>query len=146
MVVTFCGHRQVEDKEQVALWLRQTLEKLIEEGADVFYLGGKGAFDLLAAQNVHALRQRHPAIRTVLVLPYLNHPLHETEKRLYDETLYPPLESVPPRYAIVRRNEWMVKSADVLVAYVRYGWGGAARTLESAIRAGKRVESFIAGV
>ena len=37
------------------------------------------------------------------------------------------------------RNEWMVDSADVVVAYVTHEWGGAAKTLEYARRCGKRV-------
>ena len=50
----------------------------------------------------------------------------------YDETVYPPLESVPRRYAILRRNEWMVRRSDVIVAYVLHSWGGAAKTLDYA--------------
>ena len=30
------------------------------------------------------------------------------------------------KFAISRRNEWMVDQADVVVAYVTHGWGGAA--------------------
>lgn len=139
MIVTFCGHRQVENREQTELWLTETLEQLIAEGADTFYLGGKGAFDLLAANTLQKLKKQHPAVRSVLVLCYLNQPLHETERVLYDETLYPPLESVPPRFAMARRNLWMAEHADVLVAYVKHDWGGAANTLQHARKKGKRI-------
>ena len=57
----------------------------------------------------------------------------------YDETLYPRLESVPRRFAISRRNEWMVQESDAVVAYVTHGWGGAAKTLEHARRKKKNV-------
>ena len=139
MIVTFCGHRQVEDSEEVACRLNKMLEMLTAEGADVFYLGGKGEFDRLAARVLHTLKQRHPHIRSVLVLSYLNQPLHETERELYDETLYPPLESVPKRFAIARRNVWMAEQADVLVAYVRCPYGGAAAMLQCARRRNKRI-------
>ena len=33
-------------------------------------------------------------------------------------------ENVPPRYAIVRRNEWMVRESDVVISGVTHGWGG----------------------
>ena len=46
------------------------------------------------------------------------------------------LENVPPKYAIIRRNEWMVDKADLLLAYITYGWGGAARTYRYAKRKG----------
>jgi len=143
MIVTFCGHRQVNEREQVALWLTETIKMLIKEGANTFYLGGKGAFDLLAAQILRIQKKQNPFICSVLVLSYLNQTLHETEKELYDETLYPPLEGVPLRFAIVRRNQWMAEHADVLVAYVQHDWGGAAAMQRHAQRKKKRVIQFL---
>ena len=58
---------------------------------------------------------------------------------LYDEAIYPPLEDVLPRFAIVKRNEWMVRQADLVLAYVVVSFGGAAKTLEYARRKGKPV-------
>ena len=69
-------------------------------------------------------------------MPYLDRTFNEG---LYDDSTYPPLEEVPRRYAISRRNEWMVDQADVVVAYVDHGWGGAAKTLEYAKRKNKRI-------
>lgn len=73
------------------------------------------------------------------MLPYLNSSMPTEE---YDETVYPPLESVPKRFAISRRNEWMVQECDTIVAYVTHGWGGAAKTLEYARRKKKRIISY----
>jgi hypothetical protein len=56
------------------------------------------------------------------------------DESLYDGTTYPPLEEVPPKFAISKQNEWMVDQADVVVAYVTHGWGGAAATLQYAER------------
>lgn len=82
------------------------------------------------------MKNANPHIRLVLVLPYLNSSMI-TEG--YDETLYPPLESVPRRFAISRRNEWMVMESDAVVAYVTHGWGGAAKTLDYARRKKKNI-------
>lgn len=49
MNVTFCGHAQVVQIEQVTEWLYTITQVLIEQGATTFYLGGYGAFDNLAA-------------------------------------------------------------------------------------------------
>ena len=49
-----------------------------------------------------------------------------------------PLETVPPKFAIVRRNAWMIDKSDLLIACVKYSWGGAAKTLEYAKR--KRIK------
>lgn len=59
-------------------------------------------------------------------------------KELFDEIVCPPLESVPPRAAIVRRNFWMVERADAVVACVIFG-GGAAKTLSYAVKKNKPV-------
>lgn len=124
------------DSERVAQWIRIVCTDLIAEGADEFYLGGYGHFDYMCADVLRALKKVHPHIRLVLVLPYLNSNML-TDR--YDETVYPPLESVPKRFAISRRNEWMVCESDVVVAYVLRGFGGAAKTLDYAHRKKKRI-------
>lgn len=136
MLVTFCGHKEVSDPDRVRAWLALCLERLIQEGAAEFYLGGYGEFDRLAASMVWSLKEKYAAVRSVLVLPYLD---RLPDGEYYDLTTYPPLENVPRRYAILRRNEWMVQAADVVVAYVLHDWGGAARTLDYARRKKKRI-------
>ena len=140
MIVTFCGHSEVSHAEEVRLWLLKTVEHLIVEGADMFYLGGYGAFDLLAASAVRQMKPRYPHIQSILVLPY---PDRKISAGTYDDTVYPPLETVPKRFAIVHRNRWMTDRSDVLLAYVLHSWGGAAKMLAYAERKGKRVLRFL---
>lgn len=139
MRVTFCGHAEIAQPEAVQCWLSKTINLLIEQGADTFYLGGYGAFDCMAAKTVWELKRSRPDIRSVLVLPYLE---HSVSTAAYDSTVYPSLEHVPRQYAIIKRNEYMVKWADVVLAYVLYSWGGAARTLAYATRKKKRIIQF----
>ena len=55
-------------------------------------------------------------------------------------TVFPEgLESVPPRYAIDRRNRWMLDRSDYVVTYVRNPYGGAAKYKELAIKKHKTV-------
>lgn len=136
MRITFCGHKDVFDRDCVEQWLRQVCTDLIIQGADEFFLGGYGHFDYMCASVLRELKKTHPHIRLVLVLPYLNSTMIADG---YDETVYPPLESVPKRFAISRRNEWMVRESDVVVAYVIRGFGGAAKTLDYARRKKKTI-------
>lgn len=129
MIVTFCGHSKVDQPEDVSAWLDRILPSLIEGGADTFYLGGYGAFDRLAEGAVRRQKKTYPHIEMILVLAYLN---RNADAARYDRTTYPSLEKVPPRYAIVKRNEWMVRESDVVISGVTHSWGGAARTLEFA--------------
>ena len=138
-VVTFCGHGEFYGDEEVKRWLRETVEALILRGADDFLLGGYGGFDICAASVVWELKKKYPAIRSTLVLPYLDRAMN-AEK--YDGTLYPPLEMVPRRFAVIKRNEFMVDEADIVVAYVTHGWGGAAATLAYAKRKKKEIINY----
>ena len=47
----------------------------------------------------------------------------------YDEIIYPEIDSVPLKFAISKRNEWMVKQADYVIGYVCTHYGGAYKTL-----------------
>lgn len=136
MIVTFCGHSQITNPETVSAWLHTVIHHLILQGADTFYLGGRGMFDQLAASVLRQQQKTYPQIRMILVLAYLR-PGQNSDG--YDGTLYPPLESVPLRYAIVKRNQWMARTADILVACVLYDWGGAASMLRYAQQTGKKI-------
>lgn len=139
MTVTFFGHAEIAQSDNLRSWLISTIEPLILDGADTFYLGGYGSFDSLAATVLRELKKTYPHIQLVLVLAYLN---RNTDTSGYDSTLYPELEEVPPRFAISKRNERMVDLSDVVVAYVTHGWGGAAKTLEYAKRKRKVIHCF----
>ncbi len=136
MIVMFCGHKEISEPDKLRRWLEETVETLIQRGADTFYLGGYGAFDRLAANVVWSKKRLYPSVQSVLVLPYLDRAVDATD---YDGTIYPPLENVPRRFAISRRNEWMVDHSDVVVAYVIHEWGGAATTLRYAKRKHKEI-------
>ena len=139
MIVTFCGHSKIYQTGDFSKWLDIILPSLIEGGAAIFYLGGYGDFDSLTAAAVRRQKAVYPHITAILVLAYLN---RETDTSRYDDTTYPPLENVPPRYAIVRRNEWMVRESDVVISGVTHGWGGAAKTLDYARRKQKIIFQF----
>lgn len=139
MTVAFCGHRNIANPEIVKEWLRQVVDQLIDNGADTFYLGGYGQFDSLAASIIYDLKQQYPLIRSVLVLPYLD---RQYSLESYDETLYPPIETVPRRFAILKRNEYMIKESDIVVAYVQYSYGGAYTAWQYAKRKGKTIIDY----
>ena len=129
MIITFCGHDNISDINSVREWLCSLFDQFKHEENVICYLGGYGGFDRLAASVVRQKQKANPSVQAVLIIPYLNRQYDESG---YDYTLFPPLESVPPRYAIRKRNEWMVAQADIVIAYVTHGWGGAAKTLEYA--------------
>lgn len=139
MIVTFCGHGDTIGSEPLRKWLRLTIAELIEQGANLFYHGGYGSFDRLSAVAVWEAKNTHPNITSILALPYLD---RKVSAEYCDFTVYPELERVPRRFAISKRNEWMVDIADTVVAYVTHDWGGAATTLSYAQRKQKNILNY----
>ena len=138
MTATFCGHKDIAGEQKIAILLEENLQELISEGVISFLLGGYGSFDLLAALVLKNLKTEHPNIQRILVIPYMD---REYNHELYDGSVYPPIEGVPKRFAILRRNEWMIEQSDVVITYVTHDWGGASTTLEYAKKKGKKIIS-----
>lgn len=150
MIITFCGHRDFQSNaDMMQKLVLELLSRAEQTDALLCYSGGYGGFDRFAAYCVKQVQKEAANIRNCLVIPYLTVVLQKETKEYgnyFDEVIYPPLENVPPRYAIIRRNEWMIDRADLLIAYVTHGWGGAAKTIRYAKRKGIEIlnmsESF----
>ena len=143
MTITFCGHSNFSFDNTVKEKLRELLLQEIRKNlACKFYLGGYGDFDSLCLNILKEIKADFPTIELLFITPYLddNYSKLETAKLYYDGIIYPPLENVPRRFCISKRNEWMVDEADLVIAFVKYSWGGAAKTLEYAKR--KKVDFF----
>lgn len=137
MIITFCGHSNCLFSDEEKDELKQLLIKEIRKNPTCkFYLGGYGDFDSLCLRTLRELKIVFPNIELLFITPYLdsNYSKLEFAKYHYDNVIFPPLESVPRKFAILKRNEWMVDSADLVIAYVKYSWGGAAKTLKYAKR------------
>lgn len=138
MTCTFFGHRDAPSKIEGTI--RETIERLILEGVTCFYVGNNGNFDSMVHRQLKQLREKYPHIRYYVVLAYMPTEQSEFDVTDYSETIYPEgLESVPPRFAISKRNRWMVEKSDIVVTYVKYSTGGAAQAKKLAERKGKRV-------
>ena len=137
MTITFCGHSNCLFSDEEKEKLKQLLIKETRKNPTCkFYLGGYGDFDSLCLRTLRELKKEFQDIELIFITPYLdkNYSKLEFAKYHYDDIIFPPLESVPRKFAILKRNEWMVDSADLVIAYVKYSWGGAAKTLEYAKR------------
>ena len=121
----FFGHREVTHNIRDKLTV--VIEKLITE----FYVDNQGQFDSMVYSVLKELKAKYPQIRYTVVLAYMP---DEHIKELYGEdTLYPDgLETVPKRFAISKRNDWMIRQSEVAVCYVHKITGGAAKFREKA--------------
>lgn len=135
-VCTFFGHRECPEAVKEALY--HTVEKLIGQGVDTFYVGNQGRFDAYVRGTLRRLSVVYPHIHYSVVLAYLPQKPNSAED--YTDTIYPEgLETALPRFAIEHRNRWMLKQADHVVCYTPYSWGGAYKFAQQARKQGKVV-------
>jgi hypothetical protein len=129
---TFFGH-QIINKNIKELLMCQVENLITEYGVNIFYVGNNGQFDHLVAAVLRELKSRHPQISYSIVLAYLPEREKEHNQLSYTETIYPEgLEDTPPRFAISKRNKWMVQQSEYVIAYVEHSFGGAAQFTEYA--------------
>lgn len=111
--------------------LKDAVMRLVEVGVDTFYVGNQGRFDAQVRRVLSKL-----CVRYAVVLAYLP----KAANGELGDTMFPEgLELVHPRFAIDRRNRWMLERSEYVVTYVRHGWGGAANFAALAERQGKQI-------
>ena len=133
----FFGHREVT--HNIKDKLIAIIEKLItEDGVTDFYVGHQGQFDSMVFYVLKELKAKYPKIRYTVVLAYMP---DEHIKDVYgNDTLFPDgMENVPKKYAISKRNDWMIQQSGFAVCYVHKITGGAAKFREKAEKKGLRI-------
>ena len=136
MIVSFFGHSVFSESLSLKHRLLDVLEETILDSPVTFLLGMKGLFDSFAFSCCLHFKNAHPHVKIACVLAYLNEQI--TDER-FDEYIYPPLETVPPRIAILKRNAWMVKESDFLITYVDHSFGGAYQAFSHAVKLKKKI-------
>lgn len=127
----FFGHRYTS--EAIKPRLTEAITKLTDEiGIEDFYVGNQGSFDSLVISILKELAVSNPKIRYSIVLAYLP---AEHSAVCDENTLYPEgMESVPKRFCIARRNDWMIDHSKYVICYVKHITGGAAQFMKKAQR------------
>ena len=145
MIITFFGHSSIASGQVVGEIVKDVIRKNTSPSETIsFYLGGYGDFDELCASACRELKKEYIRTELVYITPYMDEreqrKIIELQKRgLYDTSIYPPIEGIPLRLAILKRNEWMIRNSDVIIAYITHNFGGAYKGVEYAKRIGKRV-------
>ena len=133
----FFGHREVT--HNIREKLTAIIESLItEDNVTEFYVGHQGQFDNMAYSVLKELKSNYQHIRYTVVLAYM--PDSYIKEVYGEDTLFPNgMESVPRRFAISKRNDWMIQHSSFAICYVYKITGGAAKFREKAEKKGLRV-------
>ena len=144
MKITFFGHRSIILNEEHVKQIRQVIEESISLSEKTEFLcGGYGDFDNACTQTAREVKKIYPNCYIHFVTPYITPTVQSKnsdmiKQNLYDEIIYPPIEHIPPRFAISYRNKWMVENADFIIFFVKRESGGAYDMLKYAKRKNKK--------
>lgn len=138
MICTFFGHRDTPKEAEPHLYT--ALAYLIRnKGVDLFYVGNNGSFDFMVQKTLNKLKLDYPNIRYFVVLAYMPRK-HTAFEHNFKNSIYPEgMENTPPKYAIIKRNKWMIDKSDFVVTYVKSPVGGAAQFKSLAEKKNKTV-------
>lgn len=136
---TFFGHR--DTPESVRYDLKKVLIDLIEnEGVSIFYVGHNGRFDSMVLSELKLFSTVYRHIHYFLVIEGI--PVGKPDFGVTEEHLLLPdfiIGNTPEKFAIDRRNGWMVNQSDYVVTYVWKAAGGARKFKERAEKKNKTV-------
>ena len=133
----FLGHRNC--RGEIKPQLAQAIEMLIKDkGVTRFFVGTQGSFDKLAYKVLCEIEKSYP-IQIFVVLAYLNQPSYEKD---YDpqKTIFPDiLTKTPPRFAIKRRNSFMIDYSEYVIAYLNEPYSNTHNLIIEAIKKKKTI-------
>ena len=132
MTCTFMGHKDCpfSVKER----LEGVILELIAKGVNRFFVGNNGNFDYLVQETLSKLIKKGFSINVSIVLSYIN----ETSISGHQElTVFPEeLASAPKKFAISKRNEYLLNNSSILVCYVNNTFSNAYKWTEKARKKG----------
>ena len=133
MNCTFFGHKDtplnVKEKLKVAI-----LDLVDNHGVKNFLVGNNGNFDSMAQRVLKEVIRSRDDVTFSIVLSRID------EKALTDNqemTVFPEqLENVLARFAISKRNDWLIKNSDFAITFVKYTCTNAYKLMNKALKRG----------
>ena len=131
---TFFGHRDCPSTIKPAL--REAIMDLVKtHNVTMFYVGDSGQYDAYCRSVLKELGLNYAVVLSRM-------PGKPTEYDDFSDTMLPEgiVEGGPPRFAIERRNKWMIEQSSYVICYLRHRmYGGAAKFVAMAERKNKVV-------
>lgn len=156
--VAVTGHRPYklpwgQDEESPSCVLFQStlllrIMKLLDRGYDTFYTGMRWGVDLIFGELVASLKEQHPHIKLIGVLPFED--MHIKWHVSYQERFFTLIEACDDIVVLNRRfqkdcykqrNEYLVEHAEHLIAVFdeRYRRSGTLQTINLAMKKGRTI-------
>ncbi len=151
-ICCFIGHRNIDETEELKLWLSKTVEVLIKnKNVDTFLFGSKSRFNELCYEIVSKLKEKHPHIKRVYVraeYPRISEEYEEYLFERYEDTYYPERIKNSGKAVYIERNCEMIDKSGVCIIYYNESKvpvgrkSGTKKALEYAERLKKEIITF----
>lgn len=147
--VAFTGHRYYDGRHNGQL--ADAIRRFYAQGYRTFLSGMAIGFDIEAAENVLALKNKLPGIKLVCVVPFDGHDYgfsaEDRERfariiREADRTIILASHYSPNIYH--RRNDFLVDNSSAVIAYCDGSRSGTLYTLKRALKKGSETENLYA--
>ena len=135
MICTFFGHKNVgsDVKEKI----KHTVEGLIKDGVVDYYVGNNGNFDYYVQVVLTEIMKNQSEVHLTVVLSHLGERAMVADQEC---TLFPEgLELALPRFAISKRNDWLIKNSQIAVIYVNNSFSNSYKLMEKARKKGVKI-------
>ena len=146
MRIAFFGHADTMLSDELKNAIMSYLNECIADKKCEFLLGGYGNFDAYALRFGLELKKSNNALKLTLVSPYIDWSYLKKQgeyvKTVYDDVIFPEIDNVPKRFAISKRNKWIVDASDFIVTFIQHKYGGAYSAYHYAISNHKQVKNF----
>lgn len=141
MTCCFTGHRDLPIGSEETIWkaVDACLRPLITQGVRYFGIGGAIGFDMLIAEKMLELREKHSWIKIILVLPFREYQSRWTSaqraravrvEHRVDKIVY--CCDYPSKGAFLVRDRHLVDCSAYCIGYCTRAAGGTAYTLRYA--------------
>ena len=134
---SFIGHRNCprEIKEVLA---NSVEDLIVNKDVHRFFVGTQGGFDKLVYDVLCELEEKYD-IQTFVVLAYLNRTESNDDYDLSKSIFPDELTKTPPRFAIRKRNSFMIDTSDYIITYLNIPYSNTYRNIEEAKRKKKSI-------
>lgn len=135
MVCTFFGHKNTQP--YISNKLKEEIYKLIGLGVDTFLIGNNGNFDFIVQNILSDICRTTPFNDYKIILSRID---EQAISKNQDKTLFPlGFERFQPRFAISKRNEWLIKNSDFAIIYAENKLSNSYKLLMKSIKSGLTV-------
>ena len=135
MNCTFLGHRDTTSR--IKSRLKESILYLQRQGVECFYVGNNGSFDALVQNVLLELSLKEKSIKYFIVTSFLGEIAMSGEQ---ERTIFPEGQELAcPKFAISKRNEWLLNNSSYVIAYVKRSRSNSCKFVERAKRKGLSV-------